>query len=60
VHRIEAASVGRVTVHLSIEFSGPSSRLTGILAESLTRTALKLEAEGLQEYCEANRRAPRR
>jgi uncharacterized membrane protein len=59
-HLIEPASVGRVTVHLSMEFSGPSSRLTSIMAESYTRNALKFEAEGLKEYCEANRRAPRR
>ena len=59
-HRIEPASVGRVTVHLSIEYSGPSSRLTGIMAESYTRNALKFEAEGLKEYCEATRRGPRR
>jgi uncharacterized membrane protein len=60
VHVIEPASVGRVTVHLSIEFSGPSSRLTGIMAENYTRNALKFEADGLKEYCEATRRVPRR
>jgi len=59
-HRIEPASVGRVTVHLSIEFSGPSWRLTAIMGESYTRNALKFEAEGLRDYCEATRRGPRR
>ena len=59
-HVIAPASVGRVTVHLSIEFSGPSSRLTGIMAASYTRNALTLEAEGLKEQCEATRRGPRR
>jgi uncharacterized protein YndB with AHSA1/START domain len=58
-HVIEPASVGRVAVHLSIEFSGLSSRLTGIMAESYTRNALTFEAEGLKEYCEATRRARR-
>ncbi len=47
-------------MHLSIEFSGLSSRLTGIMGESYTRNALKFEAEGLKEYCEATRRGPRR
>ena len=59
-HLIEPGPIGSVTVHFALAYTGWSSRLAGFFAESLTRSSLKLEAEGLKEFCESDRGADRR
>ena len=59
-HLIAPGPSGSVTVHLSVQYAGWTSRVVGFFAETLTRSYLKLEAEGLQEFCESDRGADRR